>query len=68
MIDKYNREKYNNEEVKNKFFELEKTVRDMLGVIIDMGMKRALEERLNILQQAIFGYASGADTITHQLR
>lgn len=40
----------------------------MLGAIIDLGMKRALEDRLNILQQAIFGYASGADTITYQLR
>lgn len=37
-------------------------------IIIDMGMKRVLEEKLNILEQAIFGYASGADTITYQLK
>jgi hypothetical protein len=68
VIEKYNREKVNSEEVRSKFVELEKTVKDMLGVIIDMGMKRALEDKLIILQQAIFGYASGADTTTYQLR
>jgi hypothetical protein len=40
----------------------------MIGVIIDIGMKRNLEEKLNILQQAIFGFATGADTITYSLR
>ncbi len=39
----------------------------MIVAIIDMGMRRALEEKLNILSQAILGYASGADTITYKL-
>lgn len=54
--------------MRNKFVDLEKSVRDVLVTIIDLSLKRALEEKLNILQQAIFGYASGADTITYQLK
>jgi hypothetical protein len=37
----------------------------MLVAIVDVGMKRALEEKLNVLYQAIYGYASGGDTITY---
>jgi len=51
-----------------KFNDLDITVRNMIGSIIDMGMKRELESKLNILQQAIFGYASGADTLTYSLK
>jgi hypothetical protein len=45
--------------------DVEKSVRDILTVIVDINVRRALEEKLNILQQAIFGYATGADTITY---
>lgn len=66
-MEKYNREKFTNDEIKVKFAELDRSVKDILVNIIDIGMKHALEEKLNILGQAIYGYASGADTITYKL-
>jgi hypothetical protein len=67
-VEKYNREKYYNEEVRNKFNELDKIVRNILPSIVDTGLRKTLEEKLQILEEIIFGYASGADTITYRLK
>jgi hypothetical protein len=41
-VEKYNREKYYNEEVRNKFNEVDKLVRTVLPTIVDSGLRRSL--------------------------